>query len=59
MQLQEYQEIRQKKEQSDTGKNFISHFSKDVKSDVTHFKFNLPTWNLTSDLLIKLSNETT
>lgn len=57
MQLQENQEIRQKKEQSDIGKNFISYFSKEVKSDVSNLKFNLPTWNLTAD--IKLSNERT
>lgn len=40
MQLQEYQDIRQKKEQNDTSKNLISHFSKDMRSDVTNLKFN-------------------
>lgn len=40
MELQEYQEIRQKKEQNDIDKNLISHFSKDMKLDVTNLKFN-------------------
>lgn len=40
MQLQEYKEIRQKKERNDIGKNLISRFSEDMKSHVTNLKFN-------------------
>lgn len=48
MELQECQEIRQEKNQNDIDKNLISHFSKDMKSDVISLKFNcrLPQSNL-------------